>query len=426
MVRLSVNNENARTILPKENAFKSFLVVFIASDTNSGKTACFYKSLDEVNADYTIALGFYKQVKVHVFSSGNWHADSLCAIGEHNDEFEIKSTGINDTIKILIDPFDVSSDKIKKEGYFSWKIVDNPVNDLVSTPSSSGKAQMTIAHLPGTSSYFKEIKFLDSDSEFDFIDSIPLETGIYNVSFEFGKTDFSYVKFSEILYIAPGGAVSYYEYAIPALVSTKVSVTYNFNYPNPYNPHTQIEHLGTFPVGTTADSFITYLPSKTTFDPTLVFNDWYKDAAGIKKWYSYDRVLSNPTILYAKWDDDPNEESCYITPEIVLKLKKIPAGLFTMGSPETETGRQAHECPQHSVTFTGFYMSKYEITQEQYQAVTGTNPSNNKTAVTGEASSKLPVERVNYYDAIVFCNKLSMLEGLSPVYTISGSSNPAD
>jgi formylglycine-generating enzyme required for sulfatase activity len=111
----------------------------------------------------------------------------------------------------------------------------------------------------------------------------------------------------------------------------------------------------------------------------------------------------------------------------MINIVQIPAGTFVMGSPTSESNRSSNET-QHSVTLTkSFYMSKYQVTQEQYQAVMGTNPSNFKSAVTGESGTpgKLPVEQVSWYDALVFCNKLSMMEGLSPTYSISGSTDPA-
>jgi len=60
--------------------------------------------------------------------------------------------------------------------------------------------------------------------------------------------------------------------------------------------------------------------------------------------------------------------------------------------------------------------------------VMGSNPSNFKSAVTGESGTpgKLPVEKVSWYDALVFCNKLSIKEGLNPVYSISGKTNPSE
>ncbi|MDR2924072.1 MAG: formylglycine-generating enzyme family protein [Treponema sp.] len=100
-------------------------------------------------------------------------------------------------------------------------------------------------------------------------------------------------------------------------------------------------------------------------------------------------------------------------------MVRIPGGTFTMGSSDSlDYGAS----PPHSVTVSGFYMGKYEVTQEQYEAVTGTNPSHFTTAVSGESGTpgKLPVEQVTWYDAVEFCNKLSEKEGLQQVYTISG------
>jgi formylglycine-generating enzyme required for sulfatase activity len=84
--------------------------------------------------------------------------------------------------------------------------------------------------------------------------------------------------------------------------------------------------------------------------------------------------------------------------------------------------------PPHTVTLTGFYMAKYQVTQEEYQAVMGSNPSYFKGDVSGGSGTpgRLPVEVVSWYDAIVFCNKLSMAHRLSPAYRISGSTSPAD
>ena len=59
-----------------------------------------------------------------------------------------------------------------------------------------------------------------------------------------------------------------------------------------------------------------------------------------------------------------------------LHLVWIKPGTFTMGSPSTEQGRKNDEGPQTQVTISnGFWISKFETTQEEYQAVTGTNPS---------------------------------------------------
>jgi len=107
-----------------------------------------------------------------------------------------------------------------------------------------------------------------------------------------------------------------------------------------------------------------------------------------------------------------------------IEMASIPAGTFIMGSPTSEPEREDNET-QHSVTLSSFKMSKYQVTQEQYQAVMGSNPSYNSSPPAGETQGKLPVEGVSWYDAIIFYNKLSMLEGLSPAYRISGSTDPA-
>ena len=66
------------------------------------------------------------------------------------------------------------------------------------------------------------------------------------------------------------------------------------------------------------------------------------------------------------------------------------------------------------VRLSPFALSQYEVTQELYEAIMGHNPSNFKTG----DNQKRPVESVNWYDAIVFCNKLSLKLGLKPYYSI--------
>jgi formylglycine-generating enzyme required for sulfatase activity len=105
---------------------------------------------------------------------------------------------------------------------------------------------------------------------------------------------------------------------------------------------------------------------------------------------------------------------------VSIEMVSITGGTFTMGSPASEANRDSDET-QHSVTLSGFYMSKYQVTQEQYQAVMGSNPSSfNSNPATGETQNKRPVENVTWYDAVEFCNKLSAKESLQSVYTISG------
>lgn len=92
---------------------------------------------------------------------------------------------------------------------------------------------------------------------------------------------------------------------------------------------------------------------------------------------------------------------------VKLEMVHILAGSFMMGAPSGEGGDDDDydERPQHQVTFAKpFYMGKYAITQEQWQAVMGNNPSHFK-------GGKRPVENVSWDDAVNFCQKLSEKTG---------------
>ena len=99
----------------------------------------------------------------------------------------------------------------------------------------------------------------------------------------------------------------------------------------------------------------------------------------------------------------------------------IETGTFTMGSPESELGRGSNET-QHQVTLTNdFYMSDHEVTQAEWQALIGNNPSgkNNGTCET------CPVETVNWWEALHYANALSESEGLTACYVLEGCNGDA-
>jgi formylglycine-generating enzyme required for sulfatase activity len=89
-----------------------------------------------------------------------------------------------------------------------------------------------------------------------------------------------------------------------------------------------------------------------------------------------------------------------ITNSIGMKLVVIPAGTFIMGSPEDEVGRQGLET-QHEVTISRPYcLGIYEVTQDEYATVMGTNPSSFRGV-------RNPVENISWDEAVSFCKKLS-------------------
>ena len=80
-----------------------------------------------------------------------------------------------------------------------------------------------------------------------------------------------------------------------------------------------------------------------------------------------------------------------------------------------------------SVTIADFYMCDHEVTQAEYQAVMGNNPSSFTSDVAkGEIQENRPVETVSWYEAIVYCNKKSIADSLQPCYTINGKTNPSE
>jgi formylglycine-generating enzyme required for sulfatase activity len=104
--------------------------------------------------------------------------------------------------------------------------------------------------------------------------------------------------------------------------------------------------------------------------------------------------------------NEARREKDRVIADLALDLIWVPPGSFMMGSPNDEPERNKAEGPQTHVTITkGFWLGKTEVTQAQYEAVMGTNPSTFKTA-----SADAPVERASWIDAMAFCRKLNERE----------------
>ena len=93
------------------------------------------------------------------------------------------------------------------------------------------------------------------------------------------------------------------------------------------------------------------------------------------------------------------------------RFVNIPGGTFMMG-PAPMAGLPPENPPQ--VTISPFQMGVYPVTQREYLDVMGTNPSEFKY-------ENQAVEKVSWFDAIDYCNRLNILEGLEPVYIIEGT-----
>jgi formylglycine-generating enzyme required for sulfatase activity len=88
-----------------------------------------------------------------------------------------------------------------------------------------------------------------------------------------------------------------------------------------------------------------------------------------------------------------------------MEFVLIPAGTFRMGSPKSEKGRVPDEGPVHAVKITQpFYVAKYEVTQAQWKAVMGNQPSH-----FSHAGDHAPVEQVSWLECTKFCRETGLV-----------------
>lgn len=130
------------------------------------------------------------------------------------------------------------------------------------------------------------------------------------------------------------------------------------------------------------------------------------------------RLLSGGYGKYENWglraavslpDNKPLQElTLDLGDGVTMELVYIKPGTFVMGGESKTDGRfQCVELPKHEVTLTkGFYLGKYEVTQAQYQAIMGSNPSRSTKG------PDCPVDNVGEADALSFCGKLAEQTGL--------------
>jgi formylglycine-generating enzyme required for sulfatase activity len=100
----------------------------------------------------------------------------------------------------------------------------------------------------------------------------------------------------------------------------------------------------------------------------------------------------------------------FYRPEVGASLVVVPAGDFVMGSDRDEPGRNEDESPEQYFINTGFRISRFEVTEALWDLVMG-----------GASTSRLPKVGVTWYEAVVFCNALSVRDGLTPVYVGAGT-----
>jgi formylglycine-generating enzyme required for sulfatase activity len=100
--------------------------------------------------------------------------------------------------------------------------------------------------------------------------------------------------------------------------------------------------------------------------------------------------------------------------------KKIEVGVFTMGSPPSEVGREGDEVAREGVVVASFYIKETEVTQSEWFQVMGVNPSQYD-----ECGDECPVDTVSWYAGLEYMNLLSKRDGLSLCYELKGCSGEA-
>ena len=141
---------------------------------------------------------------------------------------------------------------------------------------------------------------------------------------------------------------------------------------------------------------------------------------------SSDNRPASSLSLPEKVDTDKKAESkeLIIEPEKIKRWIRIEPGEFLMGSPDDEPGRWKHEGPVHKVRITRpFLLKSTPVTQDEWRVLMGNNPSYFKGG-----SSECPVEQVNWWEALAFCNALSLRDGFETCYElkISNKKKPGE
>ena len=156
-------------------------------------------------------------------------------------------------------------------------------------------------------------------------------------------------------------------------------------------------------------------------------SEWTSDSSG--HWHA---ATCGHDVTDSKVEHSFVNEVCTI-----CEYSRIPEG-FVFVKGDTITGTESWTpsssvfVSERTLTIPDLIVSDHEVTRGEYKAVMGKDPSTERaydkdgTKLTGDDVLNNPVNYVNWYDAIVYCNKLSMQENLTPCYRIDGSTDPDD
>ena len=124
-------------------------------------------------------------------------------------------------------------------------------------------------------------------------------------------------------------------------------------------------------------------------------------------------MLFTPLLSIAENRDIQDVQPGRVHKNGFVPMVEIPAGSFMMGSPESELDRYSNEVLHKVEISRRFLIGQYEVTQGQWKEIMGTNPSYFQNC-----GSDCPVESVSWYEAVIFCNRLSDKEGFEKCYEV--------
>lgn len=148
----------------------------------------------------------------------------------------------------------------------------------------------------------------------------------------------------------------------------------------------------------------------------------YKEEEAVQARISALRASINDEMRKKQWNhalafqDEVNQQIHGSHVPSSLEMIRLDGGSFLMGSVEAP-----YYPPFHKVQIRPFWIGKYLVTQNQWQMIMGYNPASRYGV-----GDNHPVYNVSWYDVLKYCNRLSLTEGLTPVYSILGYRDPAD
>jgi formylglycine-generating enzyme required for sulfatase activity len=182
------------------------------------------------------------------------------------------------------------------------------------------------------------------------------------------------------------------------------SITLNWTNPDDEDfDHVEIYYTTTDANGTS---------EKSTVESVTEANKTYSNIDAEKSYYTF--YLASVDKLENKSGETTYTVRVNTPASDIPGFVKVPAASIT--GTETWTPSSETFVSGHALEIASFYMCDHEVTQSEFETIMGTNPS---TATADGTAGNNPVNYVNWYAAIAYCNKLSVKEGLTPCYTIS-------